>query len=127
MIEIEDRDFFDLLYTQWTKTTGASDTYWMYEEDPDEHIPWQIFAVGEGDKKQWIAELWSEANAEWITGVHGCFGDLVRRMHEALDEADRADQGKDEAIQRIFELEAQVDESDAVIADLQYQLHEVGL
>ncbi|AHJ88699.1 hypothetical protein PBI_RHYNO_41 [Mycobacterium phage RhynO] len=114
---MEDRDFFDLLYQHWSKTTGAQDTYWMVEEDtahydggPGTFIVW---AVGQEpskdidavDGRKFIASFSREEDADFTTAMHGCLADLVRKLHMALDEADRADYDKDSRECRMAELE----------------------
>lgn len=102
---MEDRDFFDTLYQGWTKTTGAEDTYWMPEEHPDEGFyTYDIFAVDEKQLQAHVASGLSEDDAAFITAVHGCFADLVRRLHTALDEADRWEYERDSQECRIAEL-----------------------
>ena len=99
---MDDRDFFDHLHQLFARTTGAEGRYWRPIED--EH---RIVAVGEDDD-DWVAAGVSQADMEWITAVHGCFPDLVRRLHAALDEADRADQERDVMVHRVIVLEQQV-------------------
>jgi hypothetical protein len=102
---MEDRSFIDLLYQVWSKTTGAQGTFWK----PVETINGvDIVAVNEKHEETLIGSFLNSADADFITSLHGCMGDLVRRLHEALDEADRADQGRDEREVRIAELELQV-------------------
>jgi len=98
MYEDEDKTFFDELYQQWSKTTGAKDTYWMpekagtpYEDDYD------IYAVSEGGGKKVIASYLRDEDAEFIAGLHGAVPDLIRRLHEAVEEAVRADEANDMA------------------------------
>ena len=96
---MRDRDFFDHLYMLFGRTTGAGERYWRPVES--EH---RIVAVGPDDEDGVAAGV-SAADMEWITAVHGCFPDLVRRLHEALDEADRLDRERDDLVARIIELE----------------------
>lgn len=108
MIEIEDREFFDKLYALWSKTTGAQDRYWVVEPDeeaPDVHC---IYAVDDEQERKLIASFFAEEDADFIASIHGCLADLVRRLHDALDEADRADYDRDSRECRIAELETQV-------------------
>lgn len=105
---MDDRDFFDLLFQQWSKTTGAENQFWM----PTKHEGKSVFhidAVNQNQEKRRVASYVSEADADWITAVHGCFGDLVRRMHQALDESDRLDCYVDEQENRIAGLEMESD------------------
>ncbi|AEJ95141.1 hypothetical protein MICROWOLF_44 [Mycobacterium phage Microwolf] len=107
---MEDREFFDLLYQQWSKTTGAKDMFWMSEEYKDGTGRWKVYAVHVGTdhqetRKLIASELHSEADADFIAAVHGCLADLTRRLNSALDEADRADYDRDSRECRIAELE----------------------
>jgi hypothetical protein len=108
---MEDREFFDHLYQLWSKTTGASDCYWMPEQDPEEYVEgtfspsFNIYAVGESQGRKRIASFLSDEDSDFITAVHGCLPDLVRRLNMALDEADNADYDRDARECRIAELE----------------------
>lgn len=128
------------MYVQWSKTTEAENQFWMpqYAEDINGH---EVYAVDAEKNKTIVGVLYSEEDADWITAVHGCFGDLVRRMHQALDESDRLDSYVDEQEHRIAGLEQEAEllerdcevlteqliRRDETIRDLEYQLHEVGL
>jgi len=101
---MEDRDFFDHLYQLWSKTTGAKDRYWMPDADTDFDL-YRIWAVGENDSRKPVASFLADEDADFITAVHGCLPDLIRRLHTALDEADRLDYDKDSRECRIAELE----------------------
>lgn len=100
---MDDRDFFDHLHQLWSKTTGAEDRYWMPEENAQ--FDFDIFAVAQEDERYRIASDLSDEDADFISAVHGCLPDLVRRLHAALDEADRADYDRDERECRMAELE----------------------
>ncbi|UOK18095.1 hypothetical protein SEA_SWITZERLAND_42 [Gordonia phage Switzerland] len=105
---MEDREFFDTLYSEWSKTTGAGERYLIvekveYDPDLDYMTSWDVWAISfedEGDRTL-VATFEKEADADFFAAIHGCFGDLVRRLHEALDEADRADERRDEAEQQL--------------------------
>lgn len=118
------REFLDELYSLWAKTTGAENMYWMPEEDVEPHSsgPYIILAVGEDDLKHDIAFDVRESDANFITAIHGALPDLVRRTHEALDEADRLDEQRDEQEIRIAGLEEKIDELNGRITELEYDL-----
>ncbi|UAJ15532.1 hypothetical protein SEA_BOOHOO_41 [Gordonia Phage Boohoo] len=105
---MEDREFFDTLYSEWSKTTGAGERYLIvekveYDPDLDYMTSWDVWAISfedEGDRTL-VATFEKEADADFFAAIHGCFGDLVRRLHEALDEADRADERRDESEQML--------------------------
>ncbi|WP_074297099.1 hypothetical protein [Mycobacteroides abscessus] len=57
-----------------------------------------------------MADILNNRDVDFITAIHGALPDLVRRTHEALDEADRLDEQRDEQEVRIARLEEIVDE-----------------
>lgn len=93
----------------WSKTTGAADRFWDYDTDRKGALA-DIRAVGEDGSFSEVAWGLYEPDADWITAVHGCFPDLIRRIQTALDEADAADYRQDERECRIAELELEVAE-----------------
>lgn len=101
---MNDEEFFDLIYSQWAKTTGAEDTYWMSEKDEDVEGVWHLWSVAQDQMKTWVGDINAEVDADFITAIHGCMPDLVRRLHDALDEADRLDTARDEREQQIGRL-----------------------
>ena len=117
------REFLDELYSLYAKTTGAENMYWMPEEDVDRYAggpnTYNIFAVGENETKHDIAFDFRENDANFITAIHGALPDLVRRTHEALDEADRLDEQRDEQEIRIAQLEGTIDEKNRDIEYIQ--------
>jgi hypothetical protein len=97
---MEDREFLDNLYGLWAKTTGSADRYWMPEQDdscsePPYEPKWDLYAVNEQQERTWLGWLPSEIDADFVAGVHGALPDLIRRLHIAIDEADRLDEEKD--------------------------------
>lgn len=104
---MEDRDFFDHLYQLWAKTSCANDRYWDYHYHGGKNVCY-INAVSQDGEKQRVASYVGEPDADFITAVHGCLPDLVRRLHAALDEADQADYDRDSRECRIAELELEV-------------------
>lgn len=98
---MDDRAFFDLLLELWKSTTTAEGSYWQPEKSDGD---WHIDAVDRDGNKSVVAVGMSEADADFITGIHGALPDLVRRLHAALDEAEKADARCDEAQHLIAEL-----------------------
>lgn len=105
---MDDREFFDELYQQWSKTTGADDSYWMPEPHFDKSGRFNIFAIDQDEKRKLVASGLNEKDSDFLTAIHGCFADLWRRLHSALDEADAADYGRDSRECRIAELELEL-------------------
>jgi len=99
---VDDKDFFDHLYQLWTKTTGAENRYYIVErgttfyDDPDD--VWHVWAVAQDESREHVAVFHDEPTADWFAGLHGCFADLTRRLHEAVDDAERHDCEKDRVI-----------------------------
>lgn len=120
---MEDRDFFDTLYQGWSKTTGAEDSFWM-PEDFDGRFG--IVAVAQDEEQTQVATDLSEEDAAFITAVHGCFGDLTRRLHMALDEADRLDHAADVREGEMLELVLQNQGLQQRIREMERELEEVG-
>jgi hypothetical protein len=127
---MEDREFFDELFQLWSKTTGAEDRYWMPEAHFDNSGRFNVYAVGQGDdgsmltkadpfhNRKLVASGMSDRDSDFVTAVHGCFADLWRRLHAALDEADTADFERDSRECRIAELESEVSELQKVVDGL---------
>jgi hypothetical protein len=96
---MDDRDFMSMMFQGFVKTTHAEDAYWGYEliED-DRHDPyyWIFYVAADApDSKVRVGEVDNEADAAFITAVHGSFPDIHRRWLEALNEADQKDLEKD--------------------------------
>jgi hypothetical protein len=126
---VEDRDFFDVLYQGWSKTTGAENTFWMPEEYPkapdDPPSPWIIYAVAEDQSKTYVGETDNEADAGWITALHGCFADLVRRLHMAVDLAEQKDVERDRAMGDLLDTMLQKEELRTTIEGLGLQVSDL--
>lgn len=96
----QDHDFFDILYQQFSHTTAAETSYWMPRKitvGPD--ILWEVYAVEqEGDREElFVATFNSEEDADFVCGLHGALPDLIRRLHESIDKAERMDTARDQA------------------------------
>lgn len=106
MYEEEDRRLFDEIYQLWASTTWAKNRYWMPVEYVDGTGRFKLYAVDpETDEKTLIASELQEYDAEFIAGLHGAIPDLVRRLHDAVDEAVRADERRDELENQLADLE----------------------
>ncbi|ADB93734.1 hypothetical protein REDROCK_41 [Mycobacterium phage RedRock] len=102
MYEQQDHDFFDVLYQQWTKTTDAESSYWVVEEDKDHYAfgpgtfnVWAVDANNPDAPRKFIASFEREEDADFTAGINGAIPDLIRRLHEAIDEAVRKDEAND--------------------------------
>ena len=90
---MDDRDFFDTLLQTWAQTFGAENMYWKVVEVEAGAFTYtyEVYAVDAEQGEHFIGSFLSEADADFVAGIHGCLPDLVRRLHAALDESDRLD------------------------------------
>lgn len=106
---MDDRTFFDTLHQLWAKTTGGDKAFWSVEEDEEFYDQgpgtWIVYSVDqETQKRTFVASYEREVDADFAAAMAGCLPDLVRRLHAALDEADRLDQRVDDQTAEIAEL-----------------------
>lgn len=106
---MDDREFFDKLYQSWAKTSGAENTFWMPDENESFPPLFELVATDSGDTRIPIADFLREEDADFIASVHGALPEIVRRVHDAIDESDRLDAEKDDLHLRIAELEMEID------------------
>lgn len=95
---MDDRDFMDMMFAGMAKTTHAEDAYWGFEPDLSER-GFDVFYVAADSPEEKVEIGWfeHEADAAFVTAIHGAFPDIYRRWLEALDEADEKDTEKDMA------------------------------
>ncbi|AXC33308.1 hypothetical protein SEA_DUBLIN_33 [Mycobacterium phage Dublin] len=127
---MENDEFFDFIYQQWSKTTGAENRFYTVEEvtfdsDNDYEKTWDVVAVSETGDKQLVANFHSEQDADWFASVHGCFADLIRTLKDQADEIERLDERVDDQEHDIFNLvigerdyKARIEDQQKIIADL---------
>ena len=111
-------EFFDELYQLWSKTTGAGDRFWMPEHIGDPTHRHNVYAVAEDGSKTLVARDMPEVDAEFVAGLHGALPDLIRRLHDAVSEADQFDHDRDSRECRIAELELELMEMKQIISNL---------
>lgn len=121
---MDDREFADVIYQHWTRTTGANDRFWMPVEYEDGSGRWRIYAVAEDETRTLVASGLNEKDADFMTAIHGCTADLVRRLQDSLDEADRLDTELDTTIGRVARLEEEADDLNAIIEFKETQISE---
>ena len=119
---MQDDEFYDLLYQLWTNTTGSGDSYWKYDDESDcERVV--ITSVSQTDETE-IAGYVRMADAEFITAVHGCIGDLIRKLRDLEDENARLDERVDiaegEKMELLLELQQLEDELGSINDKLDY-------
>lgn len=119
---MDDRDFFDVLMQMFSKTTGAEDRFWQPEEYTDHSGRWNVYAVHQEQGRKLVASGLTEIDADFVTAIHGCLPDLVRRLHMAVDESDALDIERDELVNRVAELERESDLSTRALLALEAQV-----
>ena len=99
---MQDDEFFDMMYTLWAKTTGAGDSYWRYDDELEcDRVA--ITSVSQ-DGEEPVAAFVGQHDAEFITAVHGCFGDLIRKLRDLEDENARLDERVDKVEAEMLDL-----------------------
>ena len=112
---MEDREFFDKLFQLFTQTTQAADSYWMPEAHPDGSGRHYLWAVDKDQNRKRVAEGLKEADADFITALHGCFPDLIRFTLQHLDEAERLDIEKDSLTSELMQLALELDSARGLV------------
>lgn len=112
------REFLDEIYQMFCRTTGDEHMFWIVEH-VEGSMTWNLYAANAEQEQILLATFYHEVDADFTAGLHGALPDLVRRTHEALDEADRLDEQRDEQEIRIAGLEELVDEKNREIEYIQ--------
>ncbi|AVR76621.1 hypothetical protein SEA_COOG_35 [Mycobacterium phage Coog] len=104
---MENDEFFDFIYQEWAKTTGAQDRFYVVV-DQGETAPkaerFLVKASAEDGSDVFVAAFEEEADADWFASVHGCFADLIRTLKDQADEIERLDERVDDQEHDIFNL-----------------------
>jgi hypothetical protein len=95
---LNDKEFFAALLEAHAATTAGS--YWEPVQQGD---TWNIWAV-DGEDRTLVAVALEKPDADFMCAVHGCLPQVVRRLEAAIEEAERADESRDEREQLIAEL-----------------------
>jgi hypothetical protein len=121
---MEDKEFFETLLEMWQETSYAEDRYWGYSEldDGDGGSLYDLFAFSSDDDQEFIGYFCDEADANFVTALHGCFPDLIRRVLTAIGEADQLDEEMDVVQAQLAEAEVRVMELKQQVADYEADL-----
>ncbi|EHB47658.1 hypothetical protein MycrhDRAFT_5784 [Mycolicibacterium rhodesiae JS60] len=133
MYEKEDHEFFDILYQQWSKTTGAETDHWMPARSVDaagnqlhDYTIWSVKQVGDKQIKGFVGRVEMEEDADFICGLHGAIPDLIRRLHDAVNEAESKDSANDLAQGQLAEALLENQGLREQIRELEDRLEEEG-
>lgn len=95
------REFVDELYKVWAQTTEAKAGHWAASQD--EGIgTWEIWTHLGNDSLP-ICDFVDKTDAQFITTMHAAIPELVRMVHETLDENDRIDRERDQVASELFQ------------------------
>jgi hypothetical protein len=121
---MDDREFFAKLLEMWEETSYAEDRYWGYTayDDGDGGSQYDLFAFSNNNDQEFIGYLCTEADANFVTALHGCFPDLIRRTLSALDEADELDEEMDRVQAQLAEAELQIMELKQLVTEYEADL-----
>jgi type II secretory pathway component GspD/PulD (secretin) len=104
----------------FSKTTGAESTYWDYTDTGE--TGFDVHSCGQDEERTFVGYFDKEADADFVTAVHGCLPDLVRRLLSAVDEAERASVALDVTVAKLASAEAKVDELRELITEYEADL-----
>ena len=117
---MDDNEFFDHLFQLFSYTTGAEDTYWDYEDTGE--TGFDIHSCGKDEDRVFVGYFDNEADADFVTAIHGCLPDLVRRLNLAIDEADRYEVAYDVAQNDLAGAHLRIMELQQIISDYESDL-----
>lgn len=106
LIEMTDEEFFDHLFQLFTYTTGAEETYWDYEDTGE--TGFDIHSCSQEGERVFVGYFDREADADFVTAIHGCLPDLIRRLYAATDSSERYEVAFDECQQQLAEAEREI-------------------
>lgn len=97
---MDDNEFFDALYQEWSKTTPGD---WTVTEDPS----WMVRDIVDTNEES-ILGILTEADANFIVAMHTVFPEIMRRYLEAQETAERWEERYDEAAQMTAQQELRI-------------------
>lgn len=115
-----DDEFFEHLFDLFSITTGAEDTYWDYEDTGE--TGFDIHSVGSGEEREFVGYFDNEVDADFVTAIHGCLPDLIRRLENAIDTADKYEMAHDQCQRELADAEREIAELKQTIKDYQDDL-----
>lgn len=101
-------------------TSGAEDTYWDYQDTGE--AGFDISSVGPDDTREFVGYFDSEADADFVTAIHGCLPDLVRRLKQSIEKADNYEMAHDQCQRELFEAEREIAELKRLISEYEADL-----
>lgn len=107
---MDNEALLDLLYQQWAHTSG-DERAWIVEQAGSPSL-YRVEAVDmEGKLEQvHIGTFAYEADADFVAGMRGALGEVIRLCRHYMDEAASLDYECDKLHKRIFDLEVELDQ-----------------
>jgi hypothetical protein len=121
LITVTDDEFFEHLLDMFAVTSGAEDTYWDYEDTGE--TGFDIHSVGSDEEREFVGYFDREVDADFVTAIHGCLPDLVRRLKESIEKADNYELAHDQCQRELFEAEQEIAELKRLVTEYEADLH----
>ena len=99
-------EFLAHLYSMFCYTTGSEDTYWDYREADDS--TWDIHSVNQDGESVFVGYFDAEADADFVTAIHGSLVDLIRLVEDSVHKADMYELAHDQCQRELFEAEKDI-------------------
>jgi len=104
---VTDEEFFAHLLDLWGSTTGAENTYWDFRSDG--YGGWDVHSTSQDGSTTFVGYFDKEVDADFVTAIHGCLPDLVRRLENAIDKANMYELAHDTCQRELYESELEID------------------
>lgn len=115
-----DDEFFEHLLDLFSITTGAEDTYWDYQDTGE--TGFDIHSCGQDEQREFVGYFDNEADADFVTAIHGCLPDLVRRLQNAIDTAEKYEMAHDQCQRELAEAEIEIAELKQLVTEYEADL-----
>ena len=99
-------EFLAHLYSMFCYTTGSEDTYWDYREADDS--TWDIHSVNQDGESVFVGYFDAEADADFVTAIHGSLVDLIRLVEDSVHKADMYELAHDQCQRELIEAEKEI-------------------
>lgn len=113
---MDTREFVDELYKVWAQTTEAEGGLWLTQ--PNESIGgWEVVCqpLAETTRKTApdgmipVSDFVREEDSRFIAAIHSAIPELVRLVHETLDENERLDLERDQTASELFQASREIE------------------
>ena len=113
-------EFFQHLLDMFTVTSGSEDTYWDYEDTGE--TGFDVHSVDQYGEGTFVGYFDNEVDADFVTAIHGCLPDLVRRLKDSIEKADNYELAHDQCQRELFEAEQEIAELKSLVTEYEADL-----